>query len=199
MTKLKQQDSREYCSTTEAADLLGVAPKTIQVWVEAGALEAWKTVGGHRRIVMSSIERMLAERGNPLPANVERTKQARGHKVLIVDDDPTLLRAYEIEMASWDMSLQILKAQDGFDAMLQIGHHEPDLLISDLSMTGMDGFRMISRLHNNPAAHDMRIIVVTGLDPTTVRLLSLPDAIPVLPKPVQFPRLQALVAEMLAA
>ena len=198
MTKPKQQDSREYCSTTEAADLLGVAPKTIQVWVEAGALEAWKTVGGHRRIVMRSIERMLAERGSAMPSHVARTTQRSQRKILIVDDDPALLRAYEIEMGSWDLSLEIMKAQDGFDAMLQIGQHDPDLLISDLSMTGMDGFRMITRLHSNPARSHLRIIVVTGLDPATVSLLGLPSDIPVLQKPIQFAHLRSAIEEMLA-
>lgn len=199
MTKPKQQDSKEYCSTTEAAELLGVAPKTIQVWVEAGALEAWKTVGGHRRIVMSSIERMLAERGRALPSSLERTPQRGKCKILIVDDDPALLRAYEIEMGSWNLPLELMKAQDGFDAMLQIGQHDPDILISDLSMTGMDGFRMINRLYNNAARNHLRIIVVTGLDPATVSLLGLPADIPVLQKPIQFVHLRTVIEGILNA
>lgn len=57
---MKQQD--DVCSTREAADLLGVSLKTIQLWVDAGVLDAWKTVGGHRRVSLKSVRRAKQER-----------------------------------------------------------------------------------------------------------------------------------------
>ena len=44
------------CTTREAAELLGVSLRTIQLWVDNGVLEAWKTVGGHRRVSRQSID-----------------------------------------------------------------------------------------------------------------------------------------------
>jgi excisionase family DNA binding protein len=44
----------------EAARRLGVSPATIQRWVDAGLLSAVRTHGGHRRIPLSEIRRMLA-------------------------------------------------------------------------------------------------------------------------------------------
>ena len=38
--------------------MLGVSPKTIQLWVDSGILAAWKTVGGHRRVTIESVERL---------------------------------------------------------------------------------------------------------------------------------------------
>ena len=52
----------EFCSTREAASLLGVSLRTAQLWVESGVLRAWKTAGGHRRILKSSIDAILRER-----------------------------------------------------------------------------------------------------------------------------------------
>lgn len=49
---------RPCCTTTEAARSLGVSVRTIQLWVDSGALQAWKTVGGHRRIPIKSLERL---------------------------------------------------------------------------------------------------------------------------------------------
>lgn len=46
------------CTTAEAARHLGVSIRTVQLWVDGGALEAWKTVGGHRRISLESLERL---------------------------------------------------------------------------------------------------------------------------------------------
>lgn len=50
----------DYLTTREAAELLGVALRTAQLWVEAGTLRAWKTAGGHRRITRESVNALLA-------------------------------------------------------------------------------------------------------------------------------------------
>ncbi|MGD9786944.1 MAG: helix-turn-helix domain-containing protein [Sulfuricellaceae bacterium] len=49
------------CSPGEAAKILGVSPRTIQSWVDNGILTAWKTVGGHRRITLESVNRLKKE------------------------------------------------------------------------------------------------------------------------------------------
>ena len=48
----------EVCSTREAAEILGVSLRTIQVWVDNGILDAWKTAGGHRRVSLRSVRRV---------------------------------------------------------------------------------------------------------------------------------------------
>ncbi len=49
----------EVCSTREAAEILGVSLRTIQVWVDNGILDAWKTAGGHRRVSLRSVRRVM--------------------------------------------------------------------------------------------------------------------------------------------
>ena len=46
-------------TTSDAARLLGVATSTVQLWMESGAIASWKTPGGHRRALMSSVLRMI--------------------------------------------------------------------------------------------------------------------------------------------
>jgi excisionase family DNA binding protein len=65
-------------TTREAARLLGVAVSTAQLWMESGALPAWKTPGGHRRVRMSAVAQLLAQQGgqrSSLPAGA--TEDAR--------------------------------------------------------------------------------------------------------------------------
>jgi excisionase family DNA binding protein len=50
------ETGEDVCSTREAADRLGVSLRTVQLWSEAGLLRAWKTPGGHRRILTDSID-----------------------------------------------------------------------------------------------------------------------------------------------
>jgi excisionase family DNA binding protein len=48
-------------TTREAAHLLGVAVSTAQIWMESGALPAWKTPGGHRRVRLSAVRHLQAQ------------------------------------------------------------------------------------------------------------------------------------------
>ena len=55
---MKIDTTQPLYSTREVARLLGVSLKTVQLWVDNGILDAWKTVGGHRRITFESVERL---------------------------------------------------------------------------------------------------------------------------------------------
>jgi len=191
----------EFCSTKQAASIIGVSHRTIQLWVESGILQAWKTAGGHRRITMQSVSRLVDQRREALaplaaPPVVQQAASGR-RKVLVVDDDTTLLRLYELEMGGWNLPIDIIKAQNGFEALIRIGADKPALLISDLSMPGMDGFRMIRTLRLDPVHADMAIIVVSGLDKSTVSSMGLPSDITFFSKPVPFRSLREAVERVL--
>jgi excisionase family DNA binding protein len=194
----------EFCSTKQAADMIGVSHRTIQLWVESGVLQAWKTAGGHRRITSASVLKLVEQRreaiGAPAsvaPAAAEPATDKK--KLLIVDDDATMLRLYELEMAGWGLPVELLKASNGFEALIKIGESKPDMLISDLNMPGMDGFRMIRTLRSDPAYAEMAIVVISGLDQGTVASMGLPADIPFFSKPASFTRLRSLVEGALQA
>ena len=58
-------------TTSAAARLLGVATSTVQLWMESGAIDSWKTPGGHRRTRESHI-RALMNRVSGQPGAEER-------------------------------------------------------------------------------------------------------------------------------
>ena len=69
----------DFLTTREAASLLGVALRTVQLWVEAGKLSAWKTRGGHRRIPRQAVESLRQQRdvsGTIEPSAEQRTASA---------------------------------------------------------------------------------------------------------------------------
>ncbi|MBD8543315.1 MAG: response regulator [Massilia sp.] len=196
-------NAADYCSTKEAAAVLGVSHRTVQLWVESGTLQAWRTAGGHRRITLESVNRLvegrriaIAAHAPPPAAPVASASSTR--RVLVVDDDPLMLRLYELEMAGWGMDLNVVKANNGFEALIRIGEERPDLLVSDLNMPGMDGFRMIRTLREDSGSAGMSMIVVSGLDRATIKAMGLPADIPVFPKPVPFGELRAAVEHGLA-
>lgn len=82
-------EAEEYCSTREAAQRLGVSLRTVQLWVENGALRAWKTPGGHRRLSVSGVQAMLDERC--LAVNVKGGRSALVFSVLVVGKDVAIV------------------------------------------------------------------------------------------------------------
>lgn len=178
-------DPEEFCSTRDAANVLGVSLRTIQMWVESGALQAWKTPGGHRRITVKSLQTMVKERQGLLaeePAAVSGSL----YDILIVDDDAHMLRLYELEMAGWNLPLHLRFAKNGLDGLLKIGESRPDLLVTDLTMPEIDGFAMIRQLGDHETYGEIAIIVVTGLDQAALNAARLAPAIPVFQKPLAF-------------
>lgn len=190
---------KTFCTTREAAQMLGVSLRTAQLWVEQGMLEAWKTSGGHRRIARESVERLLAHTPakNPEPLSI-KSEEAQPLDVLIVEDEATLRLIYEVSVSRWPMQPRVTVVADGYEAMLRIGHQKPDLLITDLHMPGMDGFRMLHTIRSMPELADMEIAVVSGLEADLIENRGgVPDGIPVFPKPVPFAKLLA-IAERVA-
>ncbi len=190
------------CSTREAGKMLGVSLRTVQVWVDSGLLEGWRTVGGHRRITATSVERLMRERTLDGPAVGSKSKGAKhgNLSVLVVEDDADLLELYRNTIDSWDLPLHLQTASNGFEALLQIGEALPDLLITDLNMPGINGFEMLRTLRIRFDVSQMAIVVVTGLDKADIYMHGgLARDIEILGKPVPFARLQSMVGDLLAS
>jgi excisionase family DNA binding protein len=190
-----------YCTTREAAELLGISLRTAQLWTESGLLDAWKTEGGHRRITRSSVQRLID--GDGVPRKREQNDQTSARaltsiKVLIIEDDSVLLKLYKTAIASWKLPAETITAQNGAEGLIRVGRDAPDLMITDLSMPSMDGFQLINNLIGSAYREGMEIIVVTGMDKTSIEERGgLPEGIRVLPKPVHLTELHGIFADLL--
>ena len=201
----KSATNDDVLSTREAAERLGVALRTVQLWVEGGVLPAWKTAGGHRRISRVAVERLIRERTAALSDSPAVPVSATGSDVqlhvMVVEDEPELLRLFLMVIAGWDLPITVTPAHNGFEALLRMGQSCPDLLVTDLNMPGMDGFKMIASLRGvGEAFEGMDIVVVTALAPEEIaRRGGLPVGVRVFHKPVPFDALEALVRERVLA
>lgn len=186
---------KSFCTTREAGLLLGVSVGTVQLWVESGLLQAWKTAGGHRRVLRDSVDRLLHKKpaSAALVATTIKAAGPRRLKVMVVEDDANLLRLYQTNLSRWPMGPEVTVINNAVKALLMIGRQCPDLLIADLHMPGMDGFNMLRVLRNIPEMAKTTIVVVTGLDTADLtKNGGIPSDIEVLPKPIPFNRLLAI-------
>jgi PAS domain S-box-containing protein len=87
---------------------------------------------------------------------------ATGATVLIVDDEP--LGRETVGSQLYGQGYQLAFATDGADALRQASVLQPDLILLDVMMPGMDGFEVCQRLRADPVVGEVPIIMLTALD-----------------------------------
>ena len=185
--------NKEYYSTVEAAKLLGVSVRTVQLWVENGALEAWKTVGGHRRIVAASVDNYISTHQTTHENNSDKKN------VLVVEDNPTVSKFYEAAIKSWGLPVTVTVKNDGFEGLVEMGRRIPDLVISDVYMPGMDGLQMIRSMYKSELLSSDQIIIISGLTTESIQERGgIPSGVDFFTKPVDVERLKKSVIQKLS-
>lgn len=188
---------KTYFTTIETSKLLGVSVRTVQLWVENGTLEAWKTAGGHRRIPTESVHKKLREQDTGFVEESD-TNQQKNKRILIVEDNPTVSIFYKAAIGSWQLPIDITTADDGFSGLVKIGQEVPDLIISDIYMPGMDGLQMIQSLYKSQLINPEQMIIISGLDDEEIRERGgIPADITFFHKPVDVEKLKAKIVDKL--
>ena len=90
------------------------------------------------------------------------TRINRLPRVLIVDDDMALRLLTREALA--DLSVQVLEASDGEEAVEAFRNQPADLVLLDVQMPRMDGFTACHQILGLPGGHHTTIVMVTGLD-----------------------------------
>jgi excisionase family DNA binding protein len=188
-------DSEEVIGTQEAAQRLGVSVRTVQLWVEKGTLQAWKTSGGHRRILRSSVDAAIRDRGTTL----ERRPTA-APRVLIVEDDATMQSYYAALLEILNPNAELILAADGYEGLIALGSAAPDLMLVDVDMPGMDGISMLKKIGTKEIGGAVKIAVVTGLSAAQLEERGgVPAGIPIFAKPLNVDSLSALLKDLARA
>jgi len=188
--------NKDVMTTREAGEVLGVAVRTVQLWVEAGVLPAWRTAGGHRRVSREAVENLLATRKHDLaPQSAAVDQQYPPLKLLVVEDDPNLLGLMAAVVKTWLFPVDLTTATNGFEGLIRIGEMRPDVVITDLVMPGMDGFEMLRALKKSGSGFaSLKMFVVSGLGPDEIAERGgLPEGVTYFQKPLNYANLQALL------
>lgn len=117
-------------------------------------------------------------------------------KILLADDHPDIVRLLETTLQG--SGCQIFTAHDGV-ATLELARTErPDLVILDVMMPELDGFRVLSRIKADPELRDTVVVMLTVQDqPADVALGLDIGADFYLGKPFRPAELQQLVRRIL--
>lgn len=178
----------EHCTTRDVALALGLAVRSVQLMVDRGELQAWKTPGGHRRIARDSVWNWMQQRqkrteksGEPsAPATtvapsawsptahnaLAPASAAYRPKVLLIEDSAHFQNLVRLLLAHDFPHLELHVAEDGIVGLAMAGELHPEVMLVDILLPGVDGATLVGRLRTHPRFQSSHLIVVTSLDET---------------------------------
>ena len=117
----------------------------------------------HKPISREQIRACLRHLGRPV------------RDVLVVDDDPDMVRLLVRMVRSGFRRCRIVEAQTGLQALELLRQRRPDVVLLDLLMPGLDGYGVLEQMRSDEHLRDVPVVVITakGAEDETVTARSL--------------------------
>jgi len=159
----------EYLSTRQSAKILQVSLGTVQKMVELGELIAWKTRGGHRRILASSLDQQLQRRKRAMRQKTTQNCVAMGI-FRRSENGQELMES----IADWQLKVDMEMAVDSLEGLMKAVSIAPDLIFLDALIPPVEQVHLIHYLSKNKDTQRIPILVDEGfikLHPGVVTLV----------------------------
>jgi excisionase family DNA binding protein len=201
--------ARDHYTTIEVARMLGLAVRSVQLMVDRGELSAWKTAGGHRRISRAAVEQWRSDQTVTVPASLQAIPSvpvtapqgspaataAKVRKVLLIEDSVHFQNLVRLVVGQKFPQVQLSVANDGLAGLAMYGKVEPDVLIVDILLPGIDGATLITTLRSHTQFARSKLLVITSLDASQrepyafalqgVTVIHKPDLVKMLPQALE--------------
>ena len=117
-------------------------------------------------------------------------------KVLVIDDEENIIEFIKLGLRY--EGFQVESAPDGEQGIVAAQRIDPELIILDVMMPGIDGIEVCQRLRNNPTTRDIPILMLTAKDEVRDRITGLDaGADDYLTKPFDFDEMLARIRAIL--
>jgi len=140
-------------------------------------------------------EEVLAKTLEHLTTLVQQ--RATGCDILVVDDEPTLRTAFKMMLERGMQGVTVEAAENGVAALLRMPGLRPKLLLVDLIMPEMDGWRLIDAVRADPNYSGVQFIVLTGMENLEWMQRAEAMGIPYVMKPFERDEFMQIVADQL--
>lgn len=145
----------ELFTASDVARFCQVDLKTIHNWADKGEIRHFRTPGRHLRFRRLDVLDFLRKYGYPIPDVLRMGKP----KVVAVDSDPNVLAALRRALSR---RFELTTFQDPFEALVAVGNIQPDALVLDVKMPGLDGVRILERLRSIESTSHIRCIIYSN-------------------------------------
>jgi DNA-binding response OmpR family regulator len=83
-----------------------------------------------------------------------------GIRVLVIDDEAPIRLLCRVNLEAEGM--EVLEASDGPSGLEQARNHSPEVILLDVMMPGLDGWRVAEELLDDPTTEDIPIVFLTA-------------------------------------
>ena len=148
--------------TNRAQAGMGIGLAVVQQLVElhGGSVTAHSAGAGQGASFTVRLPRSLQSKSTPAPVLELSNGTLRGMAVLVVDDseDTAEMVQHLLELGG----ASVCAATSGGEALRLASEKQFDVVLSDISMPGMDGFEFLKKLHELPGKEDLPAVALTG-------------------------------------
>jgi DNA-binding response OmpR family regulator len=81
------------------------------------------------------------------------------YRVLVIDDDPDILRLMEITLSP---TYEVLTTADPMDALEVMDVFEPDIVVVDIMMPKVTGYQLIELMRKNPKHRNVVVVIISA-------------------------------------
>jgi len=125
-------------------------------------------------------------------SETKNSPQAPTASILIVDDETDILNLFRELLSRQGYS--VFTAESGEEALEILNRHSVDLLLADLKMPGLNGFRLIQQVRRNFPS--VQVVVMTGFGQQVLPLVQELGVEHFLVKPVEFSALLNMIRQL---
>lgn len=97
-----------------------------------------------------------------VPAATIQSVQNDQKLILVVEDSPTTRKVISITLSR--QGYRVIEAGDGLEALSKISEERPDLIMLDVILPKMDGYKILSIVKGNKEFKDIPVIMLTSKD-----------------------------------
>ena len=95
----------------------------------------------------------------------QRVPKSRIIKVLVVDDSRTVVHGLRSVLEQ--DGYYVMEAFDGMTAIELAKAHQPDIILMDVIMPGLNGFQATRKIRKDPSTHSIPIIIISATEQPT--------------------------------
>ncbi len=95
----------------------------------------------------------------------QRLPKSRVIKVLVVDDSRTVVHGLRAVLEQ--DGYYVMEAYDGMTAIELAKAHQPDIILMDVIMPGLNGFQATRKIRKDPSTHSIPIIIISATEQPT--------------------------------
>jgi excisionase family DNA binding protein len=157
MNEININTPNQYLSTRQCAKKLQISLGTVQKMVEMGELVAWKTRGGHRRILLSSLEQLLSRR----QLRIRHMGASQCVLLAIFKREENKLPFVKM-IEKWQIKVDLKSYTDSLEGLMGAVEINPDLIYIDALISPVEQIHLLHYISRNTTTNKIPLLIDEG-------------------------------------